>query len=143
MAGHGGALEWKRTKTMPIDRTDQGASASDMGAKLAHLVNAGAIVANHLPDDAAADTFVAALDPAREAIATADKCVAALVEAAQFLANEPNRHGDGWLCDTLREVRSALSSALGDVPDDIEPEEWAARSEHQRAFTLRQMAASL
>jgi hypothetical protein len=28
MAGHGGALEWKRTKTMPIDRTDHGASAS-------------------------------------------------------------------------------------------------------------------
>lgn len=94
---------------MPIDRTDQGASASNMGAKLAHLVNMGAIVANNLPDDAAADTFVAALDPARDAIATAEAVLAAAIAyEAAIPAPRSQKGTDAWMT-----LRAAIAKATG------------------------------
>ena len=94
---------------MPIDRTAEGASASDMEAKLAHLVNMGAIVANHLPDDAAADTFVAALDPAREAIAVAGNMLAAAIAyEAAIPAPRSQKGTDAWMA-----LRAAIAKATG------------------------------
>lgn len=47
--------------------------------------------------------------------AAAPRMLAALVEAEQFLANEPNLPGDGWMCDTLREIRAAIAAAKPDA----------------------------